>query len=47
LAKLDPDRCVVIDATQPRDLVEARIWRIVSERFGISSNAAMQASAHE
>jgi dTMP kinase len=45
LAKLDPDRCVIIDATQPRDLVEARIWRIVSERFGISANTAMRASA--
>lgn len=45
LAKLDAERCVMIDAAQPRDIVQGRIWRIVSERFAIESSAAVRMSA--
>jgi dTMP kinase len=33
LAKLDPDRCILIDATQPVDDVRDKIWHIVSKRL--------------
>ena len=33
LAEKEPNRCVVIDATRPKDEVEEEIWRIVNERF--------------
>jgi dTMP kinase len=33
IAAAEPERCVVIDATQPPDAVEAAIWSKVSERL--------------
>jgi len=33
IAAAEPERCVVIDSTQPRDTVEAAIWSKVSERL--------------
>ena len=33
LADQEPDRCIVIDATRPREQVADEIWRIVNERF--------------
>ena len=33
IARQEPERCVVIDAGQDADLVEADIWRSVSQRF--------------
>ena len=33
LAANEPERCVLIDATAPKDEVAEQIWRIVSERF--------------
>ncbi len=33
LAASEPERCVPIDATQPKEEVAAQIWRIVSERL--------------
>jgi dTMP kinase len=33
LAKLEPERCVLIDATDSREAVQARIWQVVSERL--------------
>jgi len=36
LAKLDPDRCVLIDATQPIEAVRDKIWQIVNERLALS-----------
>lgn len=33
LAAKEPDRCVVIDATRPKQEVSDEIWRIVSERL--------------
>jgi dTMP kinase len=35
LATREPDRCVMIDSTAPRDEVAALIWQAVSLRFGI------------
>jgi dTMP kinase len=36
LAKVDADRCVLIDATQPRDTVHDAIWKTVAGRFGLT-----------
>jgi dTMP kinase len=33
LAASEPERCVLIDATMPKDQVSQRIWDVVSERF--------------
>ncbi|MCS6758954.1 MAG: dTMP kinase [Candidatus Devosia euplotis] len=33
IARRDPDRCVVISATQNKDALETAIWDIVSQRF--------------
>jgi dTMP kinase len=33
IAKLEPDRCVLIDATQPREVVQNQIWTAVSDRL--------------
>jgi dTMP kinase len=33
LAASEPERCVLIDATAPKDQVAEGIWRIVNERF--------------
>jgi dTMP kinase len=33
LAKSEPDRCVLIDATAPRSDVAAQIWSIVEQRL--------------
>jgi dTMP kinase len=34
LARREPVRCVVIDATQPKPVVVDRIWSVVNERLG-------------
>ena len=34
IAKDEPERCIVIDATQDADTVEDRIWTAVEKRFG-------------
>ena len=34
IAKAEPDRCQVIDATQDMDAVEAAVWSAVRERLG-------------
>lgn len=36
IARKDPERCAVIDAEGPPDLIEARIWTAVKERLGLS-----------
>jgi dTMP kinase len=33
LARKEPERCVVIDATRPKEAVAEDIWRVVSERL--------------
>ena len=33
LAKLEPDRCVLIDATQSKEVVQDTIWKAVSDRL--------------
>ncbi len=33
LALAEPERCVLIDAAQPREVVAERIWRVVSQRL--------------
>jgi dTMP kinase len=35
LARREPDRCVLIDASATEDPVAAMVWRAVSQRFGI------------
>jgi dTMP kinase len=37
IARQNPQRCVVIDATFDIDTVEAAIWTAVSKRFSLSS----------
>jgi dTMP kinase len=32
-AAAEPDRCIVVDATQPPDKIENQIWRAVENRF--------------
>lgn len=32
-ARLEPQRCVLMDATQPKDVVHEKIWATVSERL--------------
>jgi dTMP kinase len=34
IAKEEPERCVVIDARQGADVVQASIWEVVEQRFG-------------
>jgi dTMP kinase len=34
LARLEPERCVVIDSNAPRDQVAKQIWEAVQRRFG-------------
>lgn len=34
IAKAEPDRCQVVDATQDMDAVEAAVWRAVGQRLG-------------
>jgi dTMP kinase len=34
IARREPERCLVIDATDEADVVEERIWAAVEERFG-------------
>ncbi|HEY1615672.1 MAG TPA: dTMP kinase [Rhizomicrobium sp.] len=38
LAEREPERCVLIDATQPIDAVAADIWKMVAERFSLSTS---------
>ena len=33
LAKLEPERCILIDATQSREAVQDHIWSVVNERL--------------
>jgi dTMP kinase len=33
LAKLEPERCVLIDATQSKEAVQEQIWKVLSERL--------------
>lgn len=33
IARREPDRCVVVDATQPADAVAERIWTVATERL--------------
>ena len=35
IAKAEPNRCMVIDASQNTQTVENRVWAIVRERFGL------------
>jgi dTMP kinase len=37
LAANEPERCVLIDATAPRDVVAEQIWQVVNERFDPST----------
>ncbi|HPA40207.1 MAG TPA: thymidylate kinase, partial [Phenylobacterium sp.] len=34
IAKAEPERCEVVDATQDMDAVEAAVWRAVGQRLG-------------
>ncbi len=33
IAQIEPERCVVIDASAPEDAVDEKIWQVVSERL--------------
>ena len=39
LAELEPERCVLIDTTQPKPAVADKIWRAVESRFALASAA--------
>src|SRR6266478_3163468 len=45
LGAAEPDRCVAIDATQPKPAVAERIWRTVVERFDPARNSSLPAGA--
>ncbi len=40
VAASEPERCVLIDATSPKDEVAEQIWRVVNERFDPSTAPA-------
>ena len=40
VAASEPERCVLIDATAPKDEVAEQIWRVVNERFDPSTAPA-------
>jgi dTMP kinase len=40
LAKVDRDRCIVIDAKAPKKMVAQRIWDVVQERFELGGGSA-------
>jgi dTMP kinase len=40
LARAEPQRCVVVDATRPVDAVAAEVGRLVASRFGIDLGGA-------
>lgn len=35
IAAAEPERCVVLDATQPPDMVAEAVWQVVQERLGL------------
>ena len=35
IARRNPDRCIIIDATADEDAVAAAIWAAVARRFGL------------
>src|SRR5258708_18034921 len=45
LGAAEPDRCVAIDATQPKPAVAERIWRTVVERVDPARNSTLPAGA--
>ena len=45
VAASEPERCVLIDATAPKDEVAEQIWRVVNERFDPSTAPASLADA--
>ncbi|MGZ3295103.1 MAG: dTMP kinase, partial [Xanthobacteraceae bacterium] len=45
LARTEPGRCLLIDATEPKGTVAERIWKYVSERLDPVSAPALRAGA--
>lgn len=45
IARIEPERCMLIDATDAPDEVEARIWDIVSRRWPAEGLAAAERNA--
>ncbi|HEY7246542.1 MAG TPA: dTMP kinase [Xanthobacteraceae bacterium] len=45
LAASEPERCVIIDATEPKSRVSERIWEEVSERFSPAAVSALSTSS--
>src|SRR5262245_23306192 len=45
LAREEPERFVLIDATPPKGIVEERVWQAVSERLGTEGAPAVSADA--
>ena len=45
IAAREPERCVVVDATQSPDEVEQAIWDAVSHRFGVSRDSGPVSAA--
>ncbi len=45
LARDEPSRCVIIDATEPKPAVAERIWRNVNERLNSANASTVPASA--
>lgn len=39
IARAEPERCVLVDAEGPEDLVTRRVWEIVSRRMGFGAEA--------
>jgi dTMP kinase len=40
LARAEPDRCVVLDATRPADAVAVDVRDLVASRFGVNLGGA-------
>src|SRR5262249_60886351 len=45
LGAAEPDRCIVIDATEPKPTVAERIWRTVVERLDPARDSSLSAGA--
>jgi dTMP kinase len=47
IAQEEPDRCVLIDATEEPDFIAEQIWRIVEERLSPATKQPLAGGAHE
>jgi dTMP kinase len=47
IAQEEPDRCVLIDATEEPDFIADQIWRVVEARLSPAAKQPLSDGAHE